>query len=184
MVSESQIERITQGRLSVDDLDPETAMALTIYGVWGLGEVAYDEALNLSRSLNISLVGKPAGYNVEGRMIGVNQDAGGRRGRARRADAEDVGYHAPLVRSGSKLRLAAPEERSPKRLERPRTDWDVLHGMVLAYREGDVPVGRAYLEEHAGDRKQRILDLLTVWGAEATDKDVKQEAEAILFGLK
>jgi len=98
VVAERQIVRITDGRLTVDDLDPETAMALTLYGIWGLYDFAYDEALNLSRSLNIALSARPAGYHVEGRMIGINQEAEGRRGRSRGAEAEDLGYHAPLVR--------------------------------------------------------------------------------------
>ncbi|MBM4288700.1 MAG: DUF1156 domain-containing protein, partial [Deltaproteobacteria bacterium] len=71
VVAENQIRRLTEGRLSVDDLDPETALALTAFGIWGLNDFAFDEALNISRSLNISLTGKPAGYRVEGRMIGV-----------------------------------------------------------------------------------------------------------------
>ena len=108
VVAENQIARITYGRLSVDDLDPETAMALTLYGIRGLYEFAYDEALNLSRSLNIALASRSAGYHVEGRMIGINQEAGGQRGRSRGAEAEDTGYQAPLVRKGSKLRLARP----------------------------------------------------------------------------
>jgi putative DNA methylase len=73
VVAEHQIARITRGRLAVDDLDPETAMALTLYGIWGLSAFAYDEALNLSRSLNIALSARPAGYRVEVRMIGINQ---------------------------------------------------------------------------------------------------------------
>ena len=130
VVAEHQIARITRGRLAVDDLDPETAMALTLYGIWGLNAFAYDEALNLSRSLNIALLARPAGYRVEGRMIGINQKASGQRSRARGAAAEDEGFHAPLVRKGSKLRLALPEERHPRRLTQPQTDWDILHGIM------------------------------------------------------
>lgn len=77
VVAEHQIRRITQGRLSVSDLDPETAMTLTLFGIWGLGELAYDEALNLSRSLNIALSERPSGYRVEGRMVGINRQAEG-----------------------------------------------------------------------------------------------------------
>jgi putative DNA methylase len=142
VVAEHQITRITRGRLAVEDLDPETAMALTLYGIWGLGPVAYDEALNLSRSLNIALSVRPAGYHIEGRMIGINQEAGGLRGRARGAPAEETGYHAPLVRKGSKLRLPRPEERHPRRMAHPQTDWDILHGLILAHRRGDIPVAR------------------------------------------
>jgi hypothetical protein len=184
VVAENQIARITYGRLSVDDLDPETAMALTLYGIRGLYEFAYDEALNLSRSLNIALSTRSAGYHVEGRMIGINQEAGGQRGRSRGAEAEDIGYHAPLVRKGSKLRLARPEERNPRRLERPQTDWDVLHGLIQAYRRGDKPVARAYLEQHASQHTRRVLDLLDVWSAEMDDPDLRREAETIRFGLR
>jgi len=41
VVAEHQIARITRGRLAVDDLDPETAMALTLYGIWSLNAFAY-----------------------------------------------------------------------------------------------------------------------------------------------
>jgi len=120
VVAEHQIARITRGRLAVDDLDSETAMALTLYGIWGVNSFAYDEALNLSRSLNIALSTRPGGYRVEGRMIGINQEAGGQRSRTRGAAAEEEGFHAPLVRKGSKLRLALPEERHPRRPRLPR----------------------------------------------------------------
>lgn len=184
VVAEHQIARITRGRLAVEDLDPETAMALTLYGIRGLNPCTYDEALNLSRSLNIALSARPGGYHVEGRMIGINQEAGGQRGRARGAAAEDIGYHAPLVRKGSKLRLALPDERHPRRMAHSQTDWDILHGLILAYRRGDIPVARAYLKEHAPRHQPRILDLLDVWAAEMTDPNLKREAETLRFGLR
>lgn len=159
-------------------------MALTLYGIWGLTPFAYDEALNLSRSLNIALSARPAGYRVEGRMIGINQEAGGQRSRSRGAAAEDTGYHAPLLRKGSKLRLARPDERHPRRMADPQTDWDILHGLLLAYRRGDLPVARAYLEAHAPQHQSRMLDLLDVWAAEMTDPDLKREAETLRFGLR
>jgi putative DNA methylase len=184
VVAEHQITRVTDGRLSVDELDPETAMALTLYGIWGLYEFAYDEAQNLSRSLNIVLSGRPAGYRIEGRMIGINQEAEGRRGRSRGADPEDLGYHAPLVRKGSKLRLNRPEERNARRLEHPLTDWDILHGVIQAYRTGDVPVARAYLDRHAPQHTRRIVDLLDVWATEMDDPDLRREAQTMHFGLR
>jgi putative DNA methylase len=184
VVAEHQIACITRGRLAVDDLDPETAMALTLFGIWGRNAFAYDEALNLSRSLNIALSARPAGYRVEGRMIGINQEAGGQRSRARGAAAEDDSFHAPLVRKGSKLRLALPEERHPRRLAHPQTDWDILQGMILAFRRGDIPVARAFLEEHAPQHQVRILDLLDVWAAELAHPDLKREAETLCFGLR
>jgi len=182
VVAENQIRRLTEGRLSVDDLDPETALALTAFGIWSLNDFAFDEALNISRSLNISLTGKPAGYRVEGRMIGVNQQGTGRRSRG--AHAETTGFHAPLVRKGSKLRLARPEERNENRLANPQTHWDILHGVIQSFRDGDIPVARAYLERHAADHRGKILDLLRVWAGEMDDQGLRKEAEAILFGLK
>lgn len=101
VVAEHQIRRITKGRLSVDDLDPETAMALTLYGIYGLTAIPFDEALNLSRSLNIALTARPRGYAVEGRMIGVNQVANGRRARRRRR-------REGLSRAPGAQRLQAP----------------------------------------------------------------------------
>ncbi|WP_338824035.1 hypothetical protein MHOCP_21700 [Moorella humiferrea] len=182
VVAQYQIARLTGGRLRVEDLNPEAAMALTLYGIFGLAEFSYDEALNLSRSLNIGLEGRAAGYSVSGRMIGINDESRG--GRTGLAAAGDSGYHAPLVRRGSKLRLARPEERSKKRLDNPQTEWDLLHGLILAYREGDVPLARAYLAQHAGGREHVLRDLLSVWAAQAVDEKLRQEAEAILFGLQ
>jgi hypothetical protein len=54
----------------------------------------------------------------------------------------------------------------------------------MAFRDGDVPVARSYLERHAEGKQQVILDLLSVWAAKATDEKLRQEAEAMLFGLR
>jgi hypothetical protein len=179
VVSQSRVGRITKGKVRVEDLDSETAMALTIFGIWELAEIAYDDCLNLSRSLGIALEGKAAGYRVADRAIGINQSAGAR-SRDRGAD----GYQAPLVRSGSKLRLALPEERHSARLSDPQTDWDRLQGLIQAYREGDIPVARAYLQTQAAEHADRILDLLDVWAAETRNPDLKRQARAALFGLR
>jgi putative DNA methylase len=141
-------------------------------------------ALNLSRSLNIRLEGKAGGYCIEPgqRFIGINQDAKGRHSRGTRPEAN--GYAAPLVRKGSKLRLACPEERDKRRLEHPQTDWDRLHGMLMAYRRGDLPVARQYLAAHAADHTPRIVDLLGVYAKEMDDEGPRREAEALFFGLR
>jgi adenine-specific DNA methylase len=184
VVAASQIARITKGRIAVAELDGETRMALTMFGIFGLAEFARDEALNLSRSLGIALHAASGGYEVERQRIGVNADAGGRARRARGAEAEAQGYAAPLVRRGSKLRLALPEERDPRRLAAPQTDWDRLQGLIMEFRRGDAPVARAYLGRAAADREGRILDLLEVWAAELADPELKREAAAIRFGLR
>jgi len=183
VVAENQIRRITGNRLNVDTLSPEAAMALTLYGIYGLGEFPYDEGLNLSRSLNIRLEAKSGGYTVEGRFIGINTQARAGR-RTQSATAEETGFHAPLIRKGSKLRLARPDERDTRRFEKPQTEWDVLHGLVMAFRKGDLPVARAYLSRHIEANQDIIKDLLSVWATEMTDEKLRKEAQAMVFGLK
>ncbi|MEW5920939.1 MAG: hypothetical protein AB1796_08355 [Bacillota bacterium] len=89
-----------------------------------------------------------------------------------------------MLRNRAKLRLALPQERSSKRLENPQTEWDVLHGLIMAYQEGDEPVARAYLERHAGGKQQVILDLLHIWTEIMTDEDLQREGKALLYGLQ
>jgi putative DNA methylase len=184
VVAANQIARITKGRISVADLDGETRMALTMFGIFGLSQFAWDEALNLSKSLGIGLRVAAGGYEVDRRSIGVNTAAEGRARRSSGAEAEAHGYAAPLVRRGSKLRLALADERDPRRLSTPQTDWDRLHGLISEFRRGDAPVARAYLDRIAADREDRILDLLDVWGAELADLELKREAALIRFGLR
>jgi len=134
----------------------------------------------LAKSLNISLENKMGGYSVSDRMVGINQEQSSRSSR----QAEDAGYYAPLVRKGSKLRLVRPEERNSKRISDPKSEWDKLHGLILAYREGDIPVVRAYLQKHAAGKEQLMIDLLAVWSDNVGDEKLKKEAERILYGLK
>ncbi|MBR4523522.1 MAG: alanine:cation symporter family protein, partial [Kiritimatiellae bacterium] len=44
------------------------------------------------------------------------------------------GYFAPLAKKGSKLRLVLPEERVKRRLEEPQNEWDIMQGVIMAYR--------------------------------------------------
>lgn len=182
VVAENQIARLSKGRIQVSDLDSETAMALTAFGIWGLNEFAFDEGLNLSRSLQIQLAEKNGGYQVQPRAIGMNAAQTGR-GRQRQTSNAN-GYHAPLVKNRSKLRLANPEERNDKRLDNPQTDWDILQGMLRAYDQGDILMVRPYLEQHGGGNTNRMLDLLQVWAAEVDDPESRKKAEMILFGLQ
>ena len=125
VVSENHVRRITGGRLQVQDLSPEAAMGLTLFGIYGLGDLPYDDALNLSRSLTIGLENHSAGYHLQGRMIEVNPET---RGSSRDRSSGGDGYFAPMVRSGSKLRLVSPEERSAKRLSNPQTSGTSCRG--------------------------------------------------------
>jgi|CXWL01.1.fsa_nt_gi adenine-specific DNA methylase len=180
VVAQHHIQKLTQGRLKVEDFTSEAAMTVTLYGICGLQPIRFDEVLNIARSLGISIDSRAAGYDAAGKTIGYATEATGRR--ASRSD-DTVGYHAPLVRKGSNLRLALPEERNPKRLASPQHEWDILQGMILKYREGDVPVARAYLNEHAEGSQGKIIDLLRVWANEADDEKLRKEAETMLFGL-
>lgn len=183
VVAENHIQRITHGHLKVDDLSPEGAMALTLFGIYGLAEISFDEALNLSRSLSIRLENKTGGYTAEGPFVGINTETSSGT-RSQKARAEDIGFHAPLVRKGSKLRLVLPEERIGKRMENPQTEWDLLQGLIMAYRQGDIPVARGYLSRHAAQREDVVLDLLQVWATECSEEAMQKEARAMMFGLK
>ncbi len=180
VVAQHHIQKLTQGRLKVEDLTPEAAMAVTLYGICGLQPLRYDEVLNIARSLGIAIESRTAGYDATEKSIGYATEAAGRR--ASRND-DIVGYHAPMVRRGSNLRLALPDERNARRIASPQHEWDVLQGMILKYREGDVPVARAYLTEHADGEQTKILDLLGVWTNEMDDEDLRKEGETMLFGL-
>ncbi len=183
VVSENQIQRITNGRLKVTDLSPEAAMAVTLLGIFRTGEIPFDQVLNISKSLNIAVESKTGGYNADGRFIGYNSQSGST-SRSRSSRQTETGYHAPLMRKGSKLRIAAPEERHPRRLEFPQTEWDLLCGLIMAYREGDIPVARAYMDQHAQGKEAVVLDLLGVWAAEIPDEALKKETQGIIFGLR
>ncbi|NCE63386.1 DUF1156 domain-containing protein [Pseudoflavonifractor sp. 524-17] len=180
VVYQHQITRLTQGRLTVNDLAPEAGAALTLLGIYGTRWFPYDDALSLSKSLNIRLEHKPGGYRDEGRIIGINDERTGRR----RLDDDVEGYYAPLIKRGSRLRLALPEERNPRRLEHPQSGWDIMQGVIMAFRDGDMPVARAYLQRHAGGQEETLSDLLTVWEKCCGNKELSAEAQQICFGLR
>ena len=180
VVAQYQMTKLTDGRLSVDDISAEAAIALTLFGINGTGYFAFDDALSLSKSLNIRLEHKAAGYRDEGRMIGINDERTGRI----RSGEEEEGYYAPVVKKGSKLRLVLPEERNPKRLCSPQSEWDIMQGMIMAFREGDTPVARAYLQRHAEGREDKVIGVLRVWADGCSSEDLRKEAQRILFGMK
>jgi hypothetical protein len=99
--------RLTRGRLGVEDLEPEAGAVLTLFGICGLAPFPFDDALSLSKSLNIRLENKAAGYRSEGRMIGINDERSGRGGAAaggagpgdrRRAAGAGEGRRQPEIR--------------------------------------------------------------------------------------
>ena len=180
VVAQYQMTKLTWGRLSVDDVAPEAAVALTLFGINGTGYFAFDDALSLSKSLNIRLETKAAGYKDEGRMIGINDEKRGKR----ETEESEAGYFAPLVKKGSKLRLVLPEERIKRRLDNPQNEWNIMQGVIMAYREGDVPVARAYMQRNAEGSEDKILGMLRVWAEGCGNEELKKEAQRILFGFK
>ena len=121
---------------------------------------------------------KSAGYTAKDRIVGYTAERNGRR----RNDDEE-GYYAPILKKGSKLRLALPEERNRGRIDKPQTEWDIMQGMILKYREGKVPVARNYLQVHAAGKEDTILGLLKVWQENCGNEALKKEAERLIFGL-
>lgn len=77
-----------------------------------------------------------------------------------------------------------PEERHKRRLEHPQTEWDILQGLIVAFRKGDVAVARDYVGRHGEGKEDHVKDLLEVWTAEMPNEDLRKEGRALLFGLK
>lgn len=177
VVAEQEIERISKGRVRVEDLDSESALAVMALGLWGHQPFAYDDALNLTRSLKVTLESKSGGYRTDQGVVGIAAD-----GRNTQRDAD--GHFAPLAKKGSKLRLLSVNERSPRRLENPQTAWDKLQGMILNHREGGIVQARNYLTQHAENDRRAVLGLLEVYAAEVGDAPLRDEAEAIAFELR
>ena len=180
VVAQYQMSRISGGKMSVNDLKPEAGIALTMLGIYGTGYFAYDDALSLSKSLNIRLENKVGGYHEEDAMIGINDETNRRRNR----DDEEEGYYAPVVKKGSKLRLVLPEERNARRLANPQQEWDMVQGMIMAYREGDIPVARAYLQKHGTGSENKLFHILQIWADNCGSEELRKETQRILFGLK
>lgn len=172
VVAAHQITRITEGRLTVEELDTETGVALTILGAFGTGEFAFDDARNLANALNVAIEGKTGNYTVTDRRVGLA------------TEQPEATYAAPLVKSGSKVRLAAPEERAEARLEKPQTAWDRLHGLIAAYRKGEDVLVRAYFEKHCLPQAQLLRDLLEVYRAEIGDEKLQKEVDWVRFALE
>ena len=92
VVAEEQMRRVAGGSSLLSELAPEAAMAALLLALFGLNDFSYDEGLNLSRSLNISLENRSGGYLANGRFIGVN---GVRSGRACRSSRRGRGVRRP-----------------------------------------------------------------------------------------
>ena len=180
VVAQYQMSRISGGQMSVNDLKPEAGIVLTMLGIYGTGSFAYDDALSLSKSLNIRLENKVGGYHEEDAMVGINDEVNKRS----RRDEEEEGYYAPVVKKGSKLRLVLPEERNARRLANPQQEWDMVQGIIMAYREGDIPVARAYMQKYGTGSENKLLNILQIWADNCGREDLRKETQRLIFGLK
>ncbi len=173
VVSAAQIEKISAGRLTVGDLSPEAAMVVTLLGLLGTKNFSYDQALTLARSLNVSLVSKEGGY-----------EPGSFAAHAAPKEVGASGGYAPLVLNRGKMSILLPEQRHEDRLlERPQSEWDLLQGVLLSYRRGDVPQALSYLDRHCAAKRRVVLALLELWKHYAPTQALQKEAALILFGV-
>jgi adenine-specific DNA methylase len=170
VVAEEEVRRLSGGMVTVDDLDSETRLAVIALGINGLGDFAYDDALQMSRSLNFRLQLRNGNYRVNDEMVAYANEG------------EDQ-IAAPLAIKGNKLRLLKPEERSEIRLENPQTLWDVLTGLIVIYRDGGIVAARNFLAEHGKTEKPALRGLLKVWAKECRDDALRREAQLIDYEL-
>ncbi|MAL94416.1 MAG: DNA methylase [Haliea sp.] len=170
VVAEEEVSRLSGGLVTVDDLDAESRLAVIALGINGLGDFAFDDALQMSRSLNFRLQNRNGNYRVSDDMVAY-------------ANVGEDERAAPLAIRGNKLRLLKPEERAAARLESPQTLWDVLGGLIITHREGGIVAARNYLSEHGKRDSDALRGLLKVWAKECRDDELKREAQLIDYEL-
>ncbi|PWV73336.1 DUF1156 domain-containing protein [Halomonas sp. A11-A] len=170
VVAEEEVSRLSGGLVTVDDLDAESRLAVIALGINGLGDFAFDDALQMSRSLNFRLQLKNGNYKSSDDMVAY-------------ANVGEDERAAPLAIRGNKLRLLKPEERAAARLESPQTLWDVLGGLIVTHREGGIVAARNYLSEHGKRDSDALRGLLKVWAKECRDDELKREAQLIDYEL-
>ncbi|SFH38511.1 DUF1156 domain-containing protein [Modicisalibacter xianhensis] len=170
VVAEEEVSRLSGGLVTVDDLDAESRLAVIALGINGLGDFAFDDALQMSRSLNFRLQSRNGNYRVSDDLVAY-------------ANIGEDERAAPLVIRGNKLRLLKPEERAAARLENPQTLWDVLGGLITTYRDGGIVAARNFLTQHGKRDSDALRGLLKVWAKECRDDELKREAQLIDYEL-
>lgn len=170
VVAEEEVSRLSGGLVTVDDLDAESRLAVIALGINGLGDFAFDDALQMSRSLNFRLQNRNGNYRVSDDMVAY-------------ANVGEDERAAPLAIKGNKLRLLKPEERAAARLDNPQTLWDVLGGLIVTYRDGGIVAARNFLTQHGKRESDALRGLLKVWAKECRDDELKREAQLIDYEL-
>lgn len=170
VVAEEEVSRLSGGLVTVDDLDAESRLAVIALGINGLGDFAFDDALQMSRSLSFRLQNRNGNYRVSDDMVAY-------------ANVGEDERAAPLAIKGNKLRLLKPEERAAARLDNPQTLWDVLGGLIVTYRDGGIVAARNFLTQHGKRDSDALRGLLKVWAKECRDDELKREAQLIDYEL-
>jgi adenine-specific DNA methylase len=170
VVAEEEVSRLSGGQVTIADLDAESRLAVIALGINGLGAFAFDDALQLSKSLNLALHARSGNYRVANDGVAY-------------ANEKDDALAAPLAKKGSRLRLLAPDERLAVRLANPQTLWDMLCGVIVNYRAGGVVAARNYLTSHEHRESAALRGLLQVWARECRDDALRREALLIDYEL-
>jgi putative DNA methylase len=181
VVATHQVAKLSHGRLLASDLDAETALCAILVSQHGLNIISYDEVSTNSRALGFTFkrMAWEDGYEMTQNEVGLATSSTTKRGQK-----ATWGSFAPLLLTKSKVRVLAPDERAQERIDHPQTDWDVMQGLILAYRKGDMVVARAYLDTHAPRSLDKMTDLVRVWANALPDGKDRKEAEALHFGLR
>lgn len=170
VVAEEEVGRLSGGSVTVSDLDAESRLAVIALGINGLGEFAFDDGLQVTRSLNLALQMRNGNYRVDSETVVYANEVDGQ-------------LAAPLAKKGSRLRLLKPEERLAQRLDNPQTLWDTLCGLIVNYREGGVVAARNYLTANNQRESEALRGLLKVWAKECRDDALRREALLIDYEL-
>lgn len=170
VVAEEEVGRLSGGLVTVSDLDAESRLAVIALGINGFGEFAFDDGLQVTRSLNLALQMRNGNYRVETETVVYANEADGQ-------------LAAPFAKKGSRLRLLKPSERLEQRLANPQTLWDTLCGLIVNYRAGGVVAARNYLTANNQRESVALRGLLKVWAKECRDDALRREALLIDYEL-
>lgn len=93
VVAESEVTRLYEGRANVTELDAETRLAVVALGINGLGAFAFDDALQLSKSLNLALHNRSGNHRAADDGVAYPNERDD--ARARRAAGQAGQHNAP-----------------------------------------------------------------------------------------
>ena len=174
VVSHYQLAKISHNRILPSQLSSESLICLILLAFYKHQYFAYSDALNISKSLTIALINKQFGYKIEDSVAVYASKP------SLLSNNKFDGYFAPLIKKDSTLRLAMPEERNSFSIDNPQTEWDVMQGVIVKFRLGDIPLVRDYLRSHSNFSEDLILDMLSVYKIHCGSDVIKKEIDKIL----